>query len=203
VTFGSFNRATKLTDWTLDLWARVVASVPASRMVLKSPGLDDAENRDRILAAFAARGVEAARVEILGKTPIYQHLEAYSQIDVQLDAFPHSGGATTFDGLVQGVPCVTLLGEMIQARSSASFLTTVGLGDLVARSAEEYVEIAGRLARDPDRLVAERASLRGRVLASPLGNPKLYTQAVEAVYRTLWRRWCEGEGIRSSGGSMQ
>ena len=134
----------------------------------------------------------AERVEILGKTSIYEHLKAYGLIDVQLDPYPHSGGATTFDGLVQGVPCVTLLGELIQARTSASMLTTVGLADLIARSPEEYVEIAGRLARDPNRLVAERASLRGRVLASPLGNPKLYTQAVEALYRTLWRRWATG-----------
>jgi predicted O-linked N-acetylglucosamine transferase (SPINDLY family) len=191
VTFGSFNRATKLTAGTLDLWARVVASVPGSRMVLKSPALDDDENRARILAAFAARGVAAERVAIQGQTPSYAHLAAYGQIDVQLDPFPHGGGATTFDGLLQGVPCITLLGELIQARASASFLTTVGLTDLIARTPDEYVEIAGRLAADPDRLRHERATLRERVLASPLGNPSLYTRAVEQVYRTLWRRWCE------------
>jgi predicted O-linked N-acetylglucosamine transferase (SPINDLY family) len=190
VTFGSFNRATKLTEGTLDLWARVAASVPDSRMVLKSPGLDDGENVARILAAFAARGVTAERVAIQGKTPTYEHLAAYSQIDVQLDPFPHGGGATTFDGLLQGVPCVTLLGELIQARTSASFLTTVGLSDLIARTPDEYVEIAGRLAADPERLLRERATLRERVLASPLGNPSLYVRAVERVYRTLWRRWC-------------
>lgn len=196
VTFGSFNRATKLTDQTLDLWAQVVASVPGSGMVLKSPGLDDAVNRDRILAAFAARGVDAERLEILGTTPRYAHMEAYAKIDVQLDSFPHNGGATTFDGLMQGVPCVTMLGVLMQARGSASFLTTVGLGDLVARTPDEYVEIAGRLARDPDRLVAERASLRQRVLASPLGNPTEYTRAVEAAYRMLWHQWAKGPDQR-------
>jgi predicted O-linked N-acetylglucosamine transferase (SPINDLY family) len=195
VTFGSFNRATKLTDWTLDLWARVVAAVPGARMVLKSPGLDDEENRLRILAAFAAGGVEAERVEILGATPRHQHLTAFGQIDVQLDPFPHGGGATTFDGLLQGVPCVTLLGELIQARFSASMLTTVGLEDLIASAPEEYVEIARRLANDPDRLVRERASLRQRVLTSPLGDARGYTRLVENLYRTLWRRWCAGQEL--------
>jgi predicted O-linked N-acetylglucosamine transferase (SPINDLY family) len=62
---------------------------------------------------------------------------------------------------------------------------------LIARIPDEYVEIATRLACDPDRLARERATLRQRLLASPLGNPQSYTRAVEALYRTLWTRWCE------------
>ena len=190
ITFGSFNRATKLSDQSLDLWARLLARVPDSRILFKSPGLDDAENRARILAAFAAHGVGAERIEILGRTPIYEHLAAYSKVDVQLDPFPHVGGATTFDGFLQGVPCVTLLGELITARSSASYLTLLGLDDLIARTPDEYVEIAARLADDPGRLARERTTLRQRLLASPLGNADVYTRAVEAAYRELWRRWC-------------
>jgi predicted O-linked N-acetylglucosamine transferase (SPINDLY family) len=203
VTFGSFNRASKLTDLTLDLWAQVVASVPGSRMVLKYGGLEDEENRSRILAAFAARGVEAGRIDILGQTPRRQHLTAYGLIDVQLDPYPQGGGATTFDGLLQGVPCVALLGELIQARFSASMLTTAGLGDLVARTPDEYIEIAGRLARERDRLAHERTTLRQRVLDSPLGNPRRYTQEVETAYRTLWQRWCAGPTMGSAPGTMR
>ena len=161
-------------------------------MVLKSPGLDEPENRERILAAFAAHGVEPERIDILGKTSIYQHLAAYGQIDVQLDPYPHGGGATTFDGLMQGVPCITLAGELIPERVSASFLTTLGLSDLVARTPEQYVEIAAMLAADPERLARERSTLRARLLASPAADGERYTRAVEATYRELWRRWCEG-----------
>ena len=78
-----------------------------------------------------------------------------------------------------------------RARSSASFLTALGLDDLIARTTDEYVEIAVRLAGDVERLAHERATLRERLLTSPIGDAAHYTRAVEAAYRTLWRRWCE------------
>ena len=190
VTFGSFNRATKLSDAALDLWAQVLAAVPGSRMVLKSPGLDDTENRTRILGHFARRGVGPERIEILGQTPISEHVAAYGQIDIQLDPFPHGGGATSFEGLVQGVPCVTLLGELIQGRLTASFLSQIGLEELIAQTPDKYIEIATRLSASPARLQAERETLRQRVLAAPVGNGPAYTRAVEAAYRELWGRWC-------------
>jgi predicted O-linked N-acetylglucosamine transferase (SPINDLY family) len=97
---------------------------------------------------------------------------------------------TTLDGLLMGVPCVTLLGQRVAGRLSASFLTALGLHDLIARTPEEYVEIAARLAADPDRLARERATLRERLLASPIGDVRAYTRHVEAAYRQLWQNWC-------------
>jgi protein O-GlcNAc transferase len=190
VTFGSFNRATKLTDPALDLWARVLVAVPQSRLILKSPGLNDPQNRQRILSRLAAGGVAAERVEILGQTPLIEHITTYGRIDIQLDPFPHVGGATAFEGLMQGVPCVTLLGDLIQGRLSASFLSMVGLADLIAETPDQYVEIAARLAADPARLARERTDLRARVLASPLADAPTYTRSVEAAYRELWVHWC-------------
>ena len=122
----------------------------------------------------------------------HQHLVSFGELDVQLDPFPQGGGVTTAEGLLMAVPCVTLLGERVPGRVSASMLSAVGLDDLVAQTEDEYVEIAVRLARDVDRLRHERETLRERLLASPMGNATLYTRAVEDAYRTLWRRWCEG-----------
>ena len=81
-------------------------------------------------------------------------------------------------------------GEQQAGRVSAALLSALGLPDLIARDADEYVETAVRLAGDVDRLARERTTLRERLLASPVGNAELYTRAVEEVYRGLWRRWC-------------
>ena len=155
-------------------------------MVLKSPGLDDPENRTRILAPSRRTASGRERIEILARARRYEHLAAYAQIDIQLDPFPHGGGATTFEGLLQGVPCVTLLGERIRAG--------LGLVPDDARAGrpdrpapDQYIEIAARLAADPDRLAHERETLRQRLLASPVADRDLYTRAVEAAYRELWR----------------
>jgi predicted O-linked N-acetylglucosamine transferase (SPINDLY family) len=159
-------------------------------MVLKYAGLDEAASVARIRATFAARGVGPERVDVLGKSSRYEHLAAYGRIDVQLDPFPHGGGVTTYEGLLMGIPAVTLLGEGVPGRLSASFLTAIGLTDLVARNLDEYVEIATRLAADRDRLVRERSTLRERLLASPISDCDRYTRAAESAYRTLWQRWC-------------
>ncbi len=198
LTFGSFNRATKLTAAAFDTWARIVAAVPGSRMLIKSPGLDDDANRARILSAFAVHGVGPERIDIVGTTPHHEHLVALGQVDVQLDPFPHGGGVTTFEGLLMGVPCVTLLGDRVSGRLSASFLTALGLTDLVAHTPDEYVAIAAGLAERVDWLAAQRDTLRERVLASPISDRDLYARAVEHAYRTLWQRWCGEESrVRS------
>ena len=48
-----------------------------------------------------------------GSTPHQEHLAAHGEVDVMLDTFPQSGGITTLDALLMGVPVVTLLGEQI------------------------------------------------------------------------------------------
>jgi predicted O-linked N-acetylglucosamine transferase (SPINDLY family) len=190
VTFGAFNRLPKVSEETLAAWGRVLHAVPTARLVIKASGADTSPGRERLLERLEAHGVAAERVTLLGLTQHEVHLAAHGEIDIMLDTFPQSGGVTTLDAMLMGVPVVTLLCERVPGRASASFLTTVGLGDLAADSADEYVEIAARLAGDLDRLARERASLRGRLLASPIGDVRAYTRHVEAAYRRLWQAWC-------------
>jgi protein O-GlcNAc transferase len=190
VTFGAFNRLPKITDEALATWGRVLTGVPGARLVVKCGALDRPDERQWLQERMATAGLQLERVTLLGATPHPDHLAAHAEIDIMLDTFPQSGGVTTLDALVMGVPVVTLLGERVPGRVSASLLATLGLDDLIARTPDQYVEIATRLAGDLDRLEAERASLRPRLYASPIGNAEVYTRAVEAVYRQLWQRWC-------------
>jgi predicted O-linked N-acetylglucosamine transferase (SPINDLY family) len=190
ISFGAFNRLVKASPAAVEAWARVLVAVPSSRLVIKTPKTDLDADRARLRDTLIVLGVAAERIEILGSTPQREHLEAHAAIDILLDPFPHTGGITTADALLMGVPVVTLLGEQQAGRVSASLLSALGLHDLIASNADEYVEIAVRLAGDVDRLIRERATLRQRLLASPVGNAGLYTRAVEDVYQELWRRWC-------------
>jgi len=159
-------------------------------MLLKSPGLDDPSAQERIAASFARHGVGADRLAFLGITSRYEHLAAYSQVDLQLDTFPQTGGVTTLEGLVMGVPSVTLLGEGVTERISGSFLTALDLDSMVAQTSDAYLASACRAASDLDELARQRASLRDRLLASPICDARDYARAVEEAYRALWRRWC-------------
>jgi predicted O-linked N-acetylglucosamine transferase (SPINDLY family) len=51
------------------------------------------------------------------------------------------------------------------------------------------VDIAAKLAGDPDRLTALRSGMRQRMTNSPLLDSKNFAAAVEAAYRSMWQRY--------------
>ena len=63
----------------------------------------------------------------------------------------------------------------------------------VAADDDAYVAIAQRKAADVEALAALRSNLRTGLSERAVGNPRLYTEAVEDAYRTMWRRWCAGD----------
>jgi predicted O-linked N-acetylglucosamine transferase (SPINDLY family) len=178
-TFGSLHSFTKISRQVIDLWARILARLPGSELLMA--GAPSGETGARLREQFAAHGVDAARVHLIGKLNFDDYLKLYHRIDIGLDAFPYTGGTTTCESLWMGVPVVTLAGTYAVARAGVSLLTTAGLAELVADSPERYVEIATDLARDQGRLAGLRGSLRERLQRSPLMDEAGFTRAFEAV----------------------
>lgn len=196
LTFASFNYLAKATPEVVGLWARILKAVPGSRLVLKSKPLSDPMARDRYLRLFAAHGIHADRLELLGWIATKDsHLVQYNRVHVALDPFPYNGTTTTCEALWMGVPVVTLAGQVHAARVGVSILSHLGLPELIARDNEEYVEIAVRLAQNPDRLAELRRTLRDRMRASPLLDGPAFARAVENAYRERWRLWCAARDI--------
>jgi predicted O-linked N-acetylglucosamine transferase (SPINDLY family) len=90
-----------------------------------------------------------------------------------------------------GVPVVSLAGRSAVSRAGLSQLSNLGLRELVAFSEHEYIALATQLAGDVARLAELRSTLRTRMKASVLMDELRFTRSLEAVYRTVWRRWCE------------
>ncbi len=183
VTFGSFNNPAKVGPEVLGLWRRVLEAVPGSRLRVRFKNwFSNAGLRDRF------SGVLGDRVEFeTEESGLEGHLASYNRIDVALDPFPFTGSTTTFEALWMGVPVVTLRGEAMAGRWSASMLRSVGLRDLVAGTGEEYVGLAAALGRDGSRRAALRGPLRGRVAASPLCDGRARARQLERLYRALWK----------------
>ncbi|HTZ76332.1 MAG TPA: hypothetical protein VMC10_00415, partial [Stellaceae bacterium] len=117
VTFGSFNNPAKLTPETIGVWSRILAAVPASRMLLKGTQFADPATAERIRGLFAGGGIGAERLEIRPRaTAPAEHLGMYGEVDVALDPFPYNGTTTTCEALWMGVPAVTLRGDRHAAR---------------------------------------------------------------------------------------
>jgi predicted O-linked N-acetylglucosamine transferase (SPINDLY family) len=191
VTFGCCNNPAKVTAPVIELWSRILLQVPGSRLVLKYRGMDDPACAGRFREGFAARGIDAGRLELLGPSSYEEYLAHYGGIDVALDPFPFCGGVTTCEALWMGVPVVTCPGPTFAGRHSLSYLSSVGLAELVAGDPEQYVQVAVRLARDWPRLAELRAQLRTQMAGSPLCDGRRFAANLLAVVRGAWRRWVE------------
>ena len=190
VRFASFNMLAKVGPTLIESWARILAAVPNSEIVLKAPALADEGACARIHDLFAEQGIAPGRVALHAYMPSAQaHLALYNTVDIGLDTFPYNGATTTCEALWMGVPVITLAGRTHVGRVGVSLLSRLGLEALIASSAEAYVVCAVELARDGERLAALRAGLRARMERSELTDIARFTRALEAAYRDMWRRW--------------
>jgi predicted O-linked N-acetylglucosamine transferase (SPINDLY family) len=92
-----------------------------------------------------------------------------------------------------GVPVLTRAGSWFAARVAASLLQAVGLPELVARDADDYVDRAVALARAPERLHALREMLAASKFTQPLFDTARYTRDLERAYSAMWARHGRGE----------
>ena len=193
ITFGSFNNLAKISAEVRALWAQVLLAVPGSRLLLKTVSLADTETRQRLIDEFAKHGVGGERLILASRDATdFEHLNRYNQIDIGLDPFPYNGVTTSFDALWMGVPVVTLEGSRFISRMGLSMLTNLGMTELIARTPQDYVATAARLAGDLGRLAAIRARLRERMMNSVLSDAKRFTLNLEQAYRKMWASCCAG-----------
>jgi len=187
ITFGSFNKLCKINNAAIGAWSRVLLRVPGSKLIII--GIRGKSTRDRFEAAFAGHGVDSSRLSLLAPVSDADFWRLRQEIDIALDPFPYNGVTSTCEALYAGTPMATLAGSYGQSRTAASILTAVGLGDLVAHTEAEYLEINARLASDLHRLSELRSSLRERMQGSPLMDYGALTSALEDLYRGIWTDW--------------
>jgi len=188
-TFGIFSRATKINDHFLGAVASLLRRVPTARLVIKDIGIDDAGVRRRIELALGAGGIASARVDLLGKTQVSEHLAAHALVDLMLNPFPHGGGVSVLEALWMGVPVLCFPGERAQGRNGMMMVKAAGLADLIVASDDDFVERAVGAAGEGARWADLRPNLRARMRQNALGDQVTFCRSVEAAYRDMWRRW--------------
>ena len=191
ITFGSLNRLAKVSAEAYRAWAEVLLAVPRSRLILKAGELNDAAIREQVAEHFTKAGVAADRIIMQGRTSWHEHMQAYNQIDIALDPFPHGGGVTTLEGLMMGVPVInlrwpTIVGKDISVDHDNSGIDRLDCGN------------SGRI-RQACHSKGKRLAVFGMnfdsncgvfSLSSVIGDQVAYARAVEKEYRQLWREWC-------------
>ncbi|MDX2115956.1 MAG: hypothetical protein SFZ24_10125 [Planctomycetota bacterium] len=190
--FGSFNALTKLSDRCVDLWSRLLLATPGSRLLMKNYDVSLPEIRAGVLERFQRRGVEPERLELIAysESPV-EHLKLYGRVDLALDTYPYHGTTTTCEAFHQGVPVLTLQGNVHASRVSGSLLSAVGLERFIAHSEDEFVSKGVSFAASLEELAAVRGTLRERMRASPLGDVRGFGGRFAAALRAMWRDACD------------
>jgi predicted O-linked N-acetylglucosamine transferase (SPINDLY family) len=188
VTFGSFNHVQKLSGSTRKLWAEILTQVPDARLV--AVGVPDGRAREDLLRDFVNAGVDATRIDVVGRVGIDEYFRTINKVDIALDSTPYGGGTTTCDLLWMGVPVITVGGCRPVSRSAVGILSVVGFEEGIASSPEDYVSRAVGFARDGEALALARETLRQEMRTSPMMDEVGFARGMEEAYRRMWRAWC-------------
>ena len=180
IVFGTFASLLKLSPRCLALWRAILERVPASVLAF-SPGRES--ERALYVERLASFGIDRSRVVFIPWTMDDATDRArYRLIDVVLDTLPYTGGDATAAALDMGAPVVTRVGERAAERMTYSLLAHLGVTATVARSDDEYVTIACRLAQDAAWRAEIAAAIAARLPESGLVDFDRYTRSLETAY---------------------
>ncbi len=177
-----FNNGYKITPDVFAIWMRLLRRVDHAVLWL----LADCETFARNARKHAReQGVDPDRLVFAERVDMDEYLARQRCADLALDTFYYNGGTTTSDALWAGLPVVTRGGAAFSGRVGASLLQAIDLSDLIARTPEEYEELAFRLATEPGFLASIKQRLKRNRSTSALFDTGAFTRNLEAAYRSL------------------
>lgn len=179
---GNFNQSFKISPQTFDAWMRILDAVPRAILWLLD---DNAQARQNLRKAAAARGIDPARLLFAPRVPASLHLARLPAADLMLDNWPCNAHTTASDSLWMGVPMVSLMGESFASRVAGSLLHAVEMGELACSSIEQYEATAIVLLNDPARLRSLRQQLEHGRMNFPLFDGARFARDLEALYMRM------------------
>lgn len=176
LVFVSAANFLEITPEMQRTWARLLAEVPGSRLLVQPCRFDETAPAllERLRAEFgqvlAAQGVEAARLVVSA-----EYLASRSDLkvllglgDVYLDTFPVGRVDALVDALELGLPVVGREGEMLRSRTGGALLRALDRPELIATNEAEYRTIAAKLASDPKHRQELCAGIRAQMERTPI-----------------------------------
>lgn len=189
ITFGSFNNLSKINDRVVEVWAKILKSMPNSRLLLKNKQLSDPTVCSMTQTRFERHGVTADRLILKSVLDTrVEHLALYNEVDIALDTFHYPGVTTSAEALWMGVPVLCLNGDDFLSCTAISIAKNVGLNNWIASDVEDYINKAIQFAVDQDSLTQLRTNLRKAVLKSSLFDTQRFAKNFGSVLLEMWNK---------------
>jgi len=185
---GSINNNIKINDKTLTTWAQILELAPNTVLLFKNGQTGLVSYQERIVNVFKKNNIDETRIIFEPSSPKNEYLNVFNRIDIALDPFPVGGGTTTHETLMMSVPLISLCGNRLAHRGSASILQITGLGELVANNESEYISKAIDLIHSPNLILHYKSTIHDKYLNSPATDTVNFAQDFLVALKLLWQK---------------
>ncbi len=190
--FCVFGNWLKIDQEVFDIWTKILSEIPDS--VLWFTAGPTPESMNTLRQMTADRGLDPNRLVMAQRTPDKSsHIDRHRLADLFLDTFTFSAATTTTDALSAGLPVLTKQGCTAQGRLSESLIRAVGPTELIVTTADDYIETAIRLAREPTELAQHKQALADALPNARLFDAKRMARQFDHIYAMTWQRYQAGE----------
>lgn len=187
ITFGSFNRATKINRTVIAVWAALLRALPTSRLLIEGVPSDA-----QCMEWLKQEGIDSDRLSWHARKGVEAYNLLHYQVDICLDTFPYNGATTSWGAVLMGVPTLTIAGDTPAGHYGAAIMGQLGLQSFVASDTQDLVQKGVHWSTHLDQLAQVRASMRERFGNSPVGKPAVIAASLANALREMWQRWCDG-----------
>ena len=140
---------------------------------------------DRLAGHLAEAGVKAkGQIKFLPRLDGVMFRRALGVADVMLDTLHWSGGGTSLDAIASTLPVITLPGAYMRGRQTAAMLRLMGLNQLIATDADDYVTKAIELASNRGLNASIRESIAARA-AKVFGREEANGEFADKILATV------------------
>jgi len=174
----------KILPETFAVWMSILKQVPNSCLWLGENS--DIGVTNKIKTYAEQQGVDSKRLVFAKRldSPA-DYLSRLSLADLFLDTFPYGAHTLSNDALWAGVPVLTCIGETFASRVAGSFLTQLGLPELITTSFAEYEARAVSLGNHPTRAGFFKQQLINQRGNSSVFKTSYYTEKLEESFRIM------------------
>jgi len=199
IVFVSVANMFKITPELSHTWAKIIASVPNSVLLLlpfgpnwsnSYPKKNFLNNINKILSEYAlpqSRCITLDPVPVPNRDDIKEYLKL---ADVYLDSYPFSGTTSLMEPLEVGLPVVTRQGTYFRSAMGAALLQDIGMHDLVANSEESYMQLAIALGTEPELHKQKSDQIKQKMQGNPrFLDTRSYSVQIGGLFQKLIRKY--------------
>jgi len=191
-TFGCMNRLDKVSDKALGLWSNILRKISDSHLYINSSLFFDEEFKKTFIERLKKFTVPVDRVILASHDGSQQgYLSCFNKIDLVLDTFPYNGSTVNLESLWMGTPYVSKLGSTPISRSGGSYLHSMALNELIAKTSEEYVNKAVEVGMNPKLLNDIKHRIKNNTQSCGLFNAQVMAEQLKSDFTKMWKIYCE------------